>query len=145
LDGAVFSYPKARRSPVRKKPLALLLATSAVALPGKALAAEGDDTKPINPERIWQQRWSKATEGEQAWAYSTGSCESGNNPGTNTGNGFLGAFQYVPSTWWSAPNTGGGVGNAHQLPHEESWKTQAVVSIKLMRRDGTGHWPVCGV
>ena len=108
---------------------------------GTALA---DQRKPINEDRIWQQRWSKATDAEQSWAYSTGSCESGNDPTTNTGNGFLGAFQYVPSTWWSAPNTGPGRGNAHELPHNEPWKTQAVVSVKLMRRDGPGHWPNCG-
>ena len=25
-----------------------------------------------------------------------------------------------------------------------SWKVQAVVAVKLMKRDGKGHWPVCG-
>lgn len=100
--------------------------------------------KPINEKKIWQQRWSKATDAEHQWASNTGSCESGNNPHTNTGNGYLGAFQYDESTWWSAPNTGQGRGDAHQLPHLEPWKVQAVVSIKKMRRDGTGPWPVCG-
>lgn len=28
-------------------------------------------------------------------------CESGANPQKNTGNGFYGAFQFVPRTWWS--------------------------------------------
>lgn len=122
-----------------------LLALAAVgAVAGGAEVALAEPKKPINPDRIWQQRWSKASESEQQWAYSTGSCESGNNPQTNTGNGFLGAFQYIPSTWWAAPNTGPGVGNADQLPHYESWKVQAVVSIKLARRDGTSHWPNCG-
>lgn len=130
---------------MRKPNLALIVALALVAIPGTANAAEGDSKqKPINEQRIWQQRWSKAAEWEQGWAYSTGSCESGNNPATNTGNGFLGAFQYIPSTWWDAPNTGQGRGNAHQLPHYEPWKVQAVVSIKLMRRDGSGHWPNCG-
>lgn len=103
-----------------------------------------DKQKPINEKRIWGQRWSKADGSERRWAYSTGSCESGNNPRTDTGNGFLGAFQFIPSTWWDAPNTGSGRGNAHQLPQFEPWRVQAIVAIKLARRDGTGHWPVCG-
>jgi hypothetical protein len=125
------------------KGLPALAACCAVLGTQTALASEGHSRKPINEDRIWQQRWSKAAEWEQNWAYATGSCESGNNPQTNTGNGFLGAFQYIESTWWTAPDTGSDRGDAHQLPHLEPWKTQAVVTIKLMRRDGTGHWPNC--
>lgn len=126
-----------------KKLLAVLMV--AVAVPSAAAGtAEASTHKPINEAHIWKQRWSKATDAEQHWAYSTGSCESGNDPHINTGNGFLGAFQYVPSTWWAAPATGPGRGEAHRLPNYEPWRVQAVVSIKLARRDGTGHWPRCG-
>lgn len=40
-----------------------------------------------------------------------GMCETGMNPTTNTGNGFYGAFQFMPSTWRAYNNT-------HSLPHE---------------------------
>src|SRR5215475_11284712 len=116
------------------------LAVAALLVTTPFASARGNTTKPINPDRIWKQRWSKASDSEKSWAYATGSCESGNNPATNTGNGYLGAFQFDVGTWWAAPNTGPGRGNAHQLPHKESWKTQAVVSIKKMRRDGTAAW-----
>jgi hypothetical protein len=126
------------------RPIAVISTCAVLLMILSASQAKASKHKPVNERYIWQQRWSKATEAEQNWVYNTGNCESGNNPTTNTGNGFLGAFQYVPSTWWSAPNTGGGIGNAHELPHNESWKTQAVVTIKLARRDGTSHWPNCG-
>ena len=29
-------------------------------------------------------------------------------------------------------------------PIDYSYKTQAVVAVALKKRDGTGHWPVCG-
>lgn len=72
----------------------------------------------------------------QSWAWSTGACESGNNPGTSTGNGFYGAFQFMLSTWYAA----GGQGN----PAAQSWHYQAVIAIRLMLREGAGHWPNCG-
>lgn len=87
---------------------------------------------------IWEIRWDNLSAADHAWAYSTGSCESGNDPNANTGNGFFGAFQYILSTWASAPKSPGG------NPINYSWTTQAVVSVYLKHRDGTGHWPNCG-
>lgn len=101
-------------------------------------------SKPIVEHRVWAQRWAKASPAERAWARRTGACESGNNPHTNTGNGFLGAFQFVASTWWAAPDTGPKPGEAHALPHREPWTVQAVVAIKVARHQGTSPWPVCG-
>jgi hypothetical protein len=84
----------------------------------------------------WQLRFERLPAGWQAWAWSTGACESGNNPATNTGNGFYGAFQFMLSTWAAA----GGAGN----PAAQSWHYQAVIAIGLAQREGTGHWPNCG-
>lgn len=100
--------------------------------------------KPIVEHRIWDQRWSKTTRAERSWVISTGSCESGNNPRTNSGNGYLGALQFDAPTWWAAPDTGSKPGDAHALPHHEPLLVQRVVAIKLMRKAGTSPWPVCG-
>ena len=35
----------------------------------------------------------------QTWLDQLGQCESGNNPRTNTGNGFYGEFQFTIDTW----------------------------------------------
>ena len=94
--------------------------------------------------RIWRtsyaHRWpiafNRLAPWERAWAYSTGACESGNNPATNTGNGFHGAFQFLLSTWWAA----GGQG----YPEQHSWAYQAVIAVHWMRRAGASQWPVCG-
>lgn len=110
-----------------------------------ALVAAGSATaKPINENTIWQQRWSKTNPAERAWVHATGECESGNNPTTDTGNGFLGAHQWQESTWWDAPATGPRIGEAHELPNLEPLKVQNVVAIKYARRYGTNAWPVCG-
>ena len=44
----------------------------------------------------------------------------------------------MKSTWQSSPKSIG------SDPHKYSWKTQAVVAVLLKKRDGAGHWPVCG-
>ena len=125
----------------------VVVALSVAALNGGSALA--DQRKKMDPERIWKQRWEKASESERDWARSTSACETrgmsrAQGARANTGNGYLGGFQYDEQTWWAAPNTGGKRGDAHQLPHLEPWLTQAVVSVKKMRRDGTGPWPNCG-
>ena len=84
----------------------------------------------------WRIAFNRLAPWEQAWAYSTGACESGNNPATATGNGYYGAFQFLPSTWWAAGGTG--------LPSQHSWHFQAVIAVGWMHRAGAGQWPNCG-
>ncbi len=66
-------------------------------------------------------------------------CESGSNPRAIGGGGiYRGAFQFLKSTWRSSPKSPGGD------PITYSYRTQGVVAVLLKRRDGAGHWPVCG-
>jgi hypothetical protein len=85
----------------------------------------------------WVYAFEALSEADQAWAIATGSCESGNVATTDTGNGFLGAFQWVLSTWWAA----GGSGS----PTEATWHEQAVRAVRWRNIAGAGQWPVCGV
>ena len=86
-------------------------------------------------ERIWRT----FRPGERRWANSTAECESGRNPRAIGGGGmYRGAFQFLKSTWRASPKSPGGD------PIAYSYRTQAVVAVMLMRRDGAGHWPVCG-
>ncbi|MCW2649277.1 MAG: Transglycosylase domain protein [Mycobacterium sp.] len=63
-------------------------------------------------------------------------CESSGNWSTNTGNGFYGGLQFLPSTW----NENGGVG----FPHRASREEQIRVADRVLRTQGIGAWPVCG-
>ena len=63
-------------------------------------------------------------------------CESGGNPGTNTGNGFYGKYQFTLSTWQSV----GGSGNPASASEAEQNKRAAL----LYAREGASPWPVCG-
>ena len=83
----------------------------------------------------WPVRFNRLPQAWQNWAYATGACESGNNPGTYTGNGFSGAFQFLPSTWWAA----GGQG----YPHQHSWHYQAVIAVHWRMRSSQSQWPNC--
>jgi Transglycosylase-like domain len=86
-------------------------------------------------ERIWDNFRAK----DQRWARKTSQCESGGDRNIHGGGGsYHGAFQFMKSTWKSAPKSIG------SDPHNYSWKTQAVVAVLLKKRDGAGHWPVCG-
>jgi hypothetical protein len=64
------------------------------------------------------------------------SCESGGDYGTNTGNGFYGAYQFTQSTWHSV----GGTGNPAAASPAEQDKRAAI----LYSREGASPWPVCG-
>jgi len=70
------------------------------------------------------------------WLRSTRSCESGGNYRTYTGNGYSGAYQFLPSTWWAV----GGKYYPHQNPPLE----QDYRAVVLLQRSGSGQWPVCG-
>lgn len=76
----------------------------------------------------------------RAWLYRTRMCESGGNYRANTGNGFYGAYQFVPSTWWAA----GGRGMPHLAePLEQDYR--AVIWRKMIGDPHTpAGWPVCG-
>jgi hypothetical protein len=83
----------------------------------------------------WRIRFNRLPASWQNWAYATGACESGNNPATNTGNSFSGAFQFLPSTWWAAGGTG--------YPHQHSWHAQAVIAVRWRMRSSQSQWPNC--
>jgi len=63
-------------------------------------------------------------------------CESGGNPGTDTGNGFYGKFQFTLQTWASV----GGTGNPAAASEAEQNRRAAL----LYAREGASPWPVCG-
>ena len=85
----------------------------------------------------WRIRFNALPAWAQAWAWSTGACESGNNPRAATGNGFFGAHQWLPSTWVAADHTGMWVTDA-------SWHHQAVVAVRWLYIAGDEQWPNCG-
>jgi transglycosylase-like protein len=63
-------------------------------------------------------------------------CESGGNPGTDTGNGFYGKYQFTLQTWQSV----GGSGNPAAASEAEQNQRAAL----LYARAGASPWPVCG-
>lgn len=62
-------------------------------------------------------------------------CESGGNWHINTGNGYYGGLQFLPSTWRAVGGTG--------LPHEHSREEQILRAEILLSRSGWGQWPAC--
>jgi Transglycosylase-like domain len=107
---------------------------------GGVVSVASSDSEPASGsvaryERIW---WGLEA-GERRWANRTSACESGRNPRAIGGGGlYRGAFQFMRSTWRASPKSPGGD------PIAYPYRTQAVVAVMLKRRDGAGHWPVCG-
>jgi resuscitation-promoting factor RpfA len=62
-------------------------------------------------------------------------CESGGRYDINTGNGFYGAYQFVPSTWRGLGFPG--------MPHQAPPHVQDEAAQKLQARSGWGQWPAC--
>ncbi len=63
------------------------------------------------------------------------SCESGGRYDRNSGNGFYGAYQFLPSTWRGLGFPG--------MPHHAPPEVQDAAARKLQARSGWGQWPVC--
>ena len=63
-------------------------------------------------------------------------CESGGNWSINTGNGYYGGLQFLPSTWTSHGGSG--------MPHQASREEQIRVAENVMKTQGINAWPVCG-
>lgn len=62
-------------------------------------------------------------------------CESGGRWNINTGNGYYGGLQFLPSTWRNVGGTG--------LPHQHSREEQIYRAEILLARSGWGQWPQC--
>jgi hypothetical protein len=62
-------------------------------------------------------------------------CESGGNWSINTGNGYSGGLQFLPSTWRSNGGTG--------MPHQHSREEQIRVAENLRAQAGFSPWPQC--
>jgi hypothetical protein len=63
-------------------------------------------------------------------------CESHGNYGSNTGNGYYGAYQFSAPTWRSM-NTG------YEYAHLAPADVQDDAAMRLQQRSGWGQWPVC--
>lgn len=79
-----------------------------------------------------QKSSNKVVTGDIWWRLAL--CESGGT-NANTGNGFYGYFQFVPSTWRSVGGTG--------LPTNHGYEEQKRRAQILQQRSGWGQWPAC--
>ena len=63
-------------------------------------------------------------------------CESGGNWAINTGNGYYGGLQFLPSSWRAAGGTG--------MPHQASREEQIRIAENLRDQVGSYRpWPAC--
>ncbi len=83
----------------------------------------------------WHIRWQAIGAAGRSWTRATGACESGNDPRTDTGNGYRGAFQWLERTWRAA----GGDRDVVRA----SWHHQATLAWRWHQRVPRGQWPVC--
>lgn len=92
-------------------------------------------SRPIY-DGLWKRRVAPQN---KRWARRVAACESGRDPDAlGAGGRYRGAFQFSLGTWRTSPRSPGGD------PVAYSYRTQAFVAVRLMRRDGKGHWPNCG-
>ncbi len=125
---------------------AVLTVGATVGLAGASAASGGVGTGPKGGGHVskrladrFDQVWFAFPRRERRWAHHTSECESGSNARAIGGGGvYRGAFQFLRSTWRTSPRSPGGD------PIAYSYRTQGVVAVLLKRRDGAGHWPVCG-
>jgi len=112
--------------------MGLLAATTAT---GAATTTMAKASHKRTYDRLFKRKVSKQN---KRWAKRVARCESGGNPNAIGGGGaYRGAFQFMRSTWRSAPRSPGGD------PVDYSYKTQAFVAVRLKTRVGGSPWPNC--
>ena len=118
---------------------ALIAILASASAPAGASSGGTSTTSGSGGGDKYQRLWDNVSRSNKRWASHTAKCESGKNPDAIGGGGrYRGAFQFMRSTWRHAPKSPGGD------PIKYPYRTQAVVAVYLKKRDGTGHWPVCG-
>jgi hypothetical protein len=119
--------------------LSVALVGATTALGGSGGTGPGGDEGGSKTAGKYLRAWENFSHRDKRWARRTSECESGGNPkihdSTRT---YHGAFQFLLRTWRNSPMSPGGD------PHRHTWKTQAVVAVKLKHRAGANQWPVCG-
>ncbi len=101
----------------------------------------GDDEAGGKTSQRYYDAWQGFSKKDKRWARRVGYCESGNDPDLHAdagGDRYHGAFMFLIESWRNSPMSPGGD------PHQYTWKTQAVVAIKLKHQMGTQPWPACG-
>ncbi|MDX6586528.1 MAG: Transglycosylase-like domain [Solirubrobacterales bacterium] len=121
--------------------LALVVGSFAVAsADGGGVGPGGGGSQSGTGDR-YERAWDNFSSKDRKWARSVGYCESGNDPDRHAdagGDRYHGAFMFLIESWKNSPMSPGGD------PHQFSWKTQAVVAVKLKHEMGTRPWPECG-
>ena len=97
--------------------------------------SESVTQKPVNEVVSTGTKALPSSAADLDWT-ALATCESGDNPAEDTGNGFYGMYQFTISTWDSLGGSG--------LPSDASAATQTALAEKLYTEAGAGQWPVCG-
>ena len=95
----------------------------------------------------WDLAYRHLSAGAKRWLAITGGCETHGYPRyfasyrVDTGNGFLGRYQFSPSTAWSAGFRDPG---GHLLPpHRVYYREQDVRTWRWRLRTSASQWPYC--
>jgi hypothetical protein len=88
----------------------------------------------IRASRSRRVRSAPLPVGADVWARLR-HCESGGRYNINTGNGYYGAYQFLPRTWRGLGYPG--------MPHQAPPEVQDEAARKLQARSGWGQWPAC--
>jgi hypothetical protein len=101
---------------------------------GRTAYRAGAQPRASRSGRARRMRPAPAVPAGDVWARLR-RCESGGRYDRNSGNGFYGAYQFLPSTWRSLGLPG--------MPHRAAPEVQDAAARKLQARSGWGQWPVC--
>jgi transglycosylase-like protein len=104
--------------------------------PNRAALVRGhrSQTRASRSGRALRVRPAPAVPAGDVWARLR-RCESGGRYDRNSGNGFYGAYQFLPSTWRDLGFPG--------MPHEAAPEVQDAAARQLQTRNGWGQWPAC--
>lgn len=92
---------------------------------GSASAASASsDAQPVSNDNGRGHIWDRLAQ-----------CESSGDWSINTGNGYYGGLQFLPSTWRAYGGSG--------MPHQASREEQIAVAERTLAAQGWNAWPSC--
>jgi hypothetical protein len=120
--------------PVNGGLVAVVTASAGPAITAQASLALPTPTTPITPPTTSVTPAAGGGHAGGVWLQLR-QCESGDNYGENSGNGYYGAYQFSQPTWTGLGYPG--------RPDQESPAMQDKAAMQLQAQSGWGQWPAC--
>lgn len=125
-----------------RRALATAVVTGVAIVPTADAYMKGCNTHACE-KRVWKKHMKKTVRPYRDWLYRVRMCENSGRYYNVRNNGFLGAYQFHPTTWRAAGGPPWSYGTPSPLV-QDYYAVRWAHMIGMSNVHSTAGWPVCG-